>query len=261
MLFRGHAGCARYPNDQGVAAVFTNDVRQARQQVHVTEPTTRFRAVARLAALPLVIVIAVVVAWKLGYFDLDRRQRLFDTVQELRLAPWIEGWFIAAFALVLALCLPANLATMLAGAVFGTWTGAVVSWVGSMVATMLAYVLARSIAQRPIKRLFGEHKLLRQLRDHDDVASLFRMRVVPVAPFAVLPYVAGIAGVSLRRLVIASAIGGIPGSVAYAYVGSKLLAGIVSGTDARRPLVIAAGVTVVMLVVSVLPALVRKMRD
>lgn len=221
----------------------------------------RVGEVVRLAALPVFIVIAVVVAWRLGYFDLDRRQRLFETVQQLRMAPWVEGWFITAFAVALALCLPANLATMLAGAIFGTWVGATVSWVGSLVATMIAYVLARSIAQRPVKRLFGEHRLLRQLRERDDVLSLFRMRVMPVAPFAVLAYGAGIAGISLRRLTIATAIGGLAGSLAYAYVGSKLLAAIVSGHASRRPLLIAAGVTTAMLLVSVLPALVRRARD
>jgi uncharacterized membrane protein YdjX (TVP38/TMEM64 family) len=158
--------------------------------------------------------------------------------------------------------LPANVATILAGAIFGPLIGAILSWIGSNVATVLAYVLARTVAQRPIKRLFGEHKLLRQLKANDGVLPLFRLRVVPVAPFAVLSYVAGIAGVSLRRLVIASAIGGLPSSIAFAYVGSELLSGVVSGGDAsRRPLWIAAGVTLAMLLLSVIPMIARKLRD
>ncbi len=227
----------------------------------MTRRPPRLGSLLRLAALPVVIVVVAIVAWKLGYFDLDRRQRLLDTVQQLRMAPRIEAWFVAAFAIVLAFCLPANIATILAGAVFGSWVGAILSWTGSLIATVLAYVLARTVARRPVTRLFAGHRFLRHLRDLDGIVPLFRLRVVPVAPFAVMPYVAGIAGVSLRRLLIASALGGIPGSIAYAYVGSKLLEGVSGGDSPQRPLWIAAGVTVAMLLLSLLPVLAKKLRD
>jgi uncharacterized membrane protein YdjX (TVP38/TMEM64 family) len=57
-------------------------------------------------------------------------------------------------------------------------------------------------------------------------------------------------------------LGVIPSVIAYAYVGSELIKGIISQSDASRSaLWIAAVVTVGMLLLSVTPALVRKFRD
>jgi uncharacterized membrane protein YdjX (TVP38/TMEM64 family) len=223
---------------------------------------SRLGATLRLLLIPAIVGITVFLAWKLGYFELDRRQALLGTVQRLRMLPSIEIAFVLGFAVAVALCLPANVATMLAGAVFGWRIGSVVSLAGGLLGTAAAYWLARTVAHKPVKRLFGQHRLLTQLKDHDDIVRLFQLRVVPVAPFAVLSYVAGIAKVSLRRLLIATAIGGVAGCTAYAFAGQALLEGIVTESAAsKRALVLAGGVTLGMLLLSVVTGFFRKKRD
>ena len=208
-------------------------------------------AAARVAVLPIVVIITLLIAWKLGYFELDRRQRLFDTVQRLRVLPGVEAWFFLSFAIGISLGLPSAILAMIAGAVFGFRLGAPIAWTASLLGTVLAYAMARTIAKRPIKRLFGEHKLMRRLKQHDDVLTLTRLRVLPAGPFAVFPFVAGVAGVSLGRLLIATAIGMLPSDAAYAYLGSAVLAGSVSASDASgRALWIAGGVTAGVLLLS-----------
>jgi uncharacterized membrane protein YdjX (TVP38/TMEM64 family) len=219
-------------------------------------------ALLRLAALPIIVLIAVFVAWKLGYFELDSRRKLIDTVQRLRVVPYIEPAFLVAYALVILICLPATVFTVLGGAIFGPWIGALLSWGGSMLGTVITHWLAKSVAQKPLHRLFGEHKILKILKEHDDVPALFRLRVIPIAPFAVMDYAAGLAGVSLRRLLAATAVGVIPSVVAYAYVGSQLLSSMVSkGEASKRGLWIALGITLLMFLISVVPGLLRRLRD
>jgi uncharacterized membrane protein YdjX (TVP38/TMEM64 family) len=221
----------------------------------------RTTATLRLLVIPAIVAIAVFVGWKLGYYDLNRRQALLEAVQRLRQVPGIELTFIVAFAVIVALCLPANMGTLLAGAVFGTWMGAGVALAGGLLATAVAYWLGRTIARRPVTRLFGDHPLLKKLRDHDGIIELFRLRVVPVAPFAVLAYVAGISGASLRNLVIATAIGGMAGCTAYAFAGSELFRGIVESSEAsRRALITAGSVTISMLLLSFVTGFFRRRR-
>jgi uncharacterized membrane protein YdjX (TVP38/TMEM64 family) len=222
---------------------------------------TRSKAAAafRLALLPALVAIALVVAWKTGYFDLDRRQALGRAVDDIRALPGSSLMFVLIFALAVALCFPANAATWLAGALFGTWLGGAVSYAGGLIATVAGYWLARRIARRPFERLFGEHRLLRALKKRDDIATLFQLRVLPVAPFAVLTYVAGIGGVSLRKLLVATALGGIPACLAHAFVGTQLMQGLTKSTgDAKRALLLAGGVTAGMLLVSLVVSLVRR---
>jgi uncharacterized membrane protein YdjX (TVP38/TMEM64 family) len=84
---------------------------------------------------------------------------------------------------------------------------------------------------------------------------------MPVAPFAVLAYVAGLAGVSMRRLLAATLLGALPTSIAYAFVGAALLEGLVSPSDgSKRALWIAGSITVVMLLLSLAPMIARRLR-
>lgn len=221
----------------------------------------RFGAALRVAIIPAVVIAAVLIAWQLGYFELDRRRHFVATVQRLRLLSFIEPAFIGAYTLAVMICLPVAVLTLLGGAIFGPLVGALLSWGGAMLGTVVTHFLAHRVARGPLMRLFGEHRLLRQLKDHDDVSELFRLRVLPIAPFGVLDYVAGLANASLRRLLLATAIGVIPSVVAYAYVGAQFLSGLVSeGEATRRGLWIAAGVTLCMIMLSLAPALVRRMR-
>lgn len=220
---------------------------------------SRTIATLRLALIPLIVAIAALVAWRLGYFDLDHRRTLVKTVEQIRALPAAPLLFLAAFAVAISVCLPSNVGTWVAGAVFGTWIGAALSLIGSLLATVLGYTLARTIAKRPAQRLFGEHRLMRSLRNHDGVISLFQMRVIPIAPFAVLTYVAGIAGVSLRRLLLATAIGSLPTSVANAFVGTQLMQGLASDSgNSRRALLIAIGITLLMLAISLVVGIARR---
>ncbi len=50
--------------------------------------------------------------------------------------------------------------------------------------------------------------------------ALLYARLVPIVPFGLLNYAAGMTGISLRRYVAATAIGIVPGTVAYTALGS-----------------------------------------
>lgn len=211
--------------------------------------------------LPALVAIALIVAWKLGYFRLDRTRQLVEAVRRIHALPGSEIWYVLAFAIAVAMLLPAWIATLVGGAVFGFLQGALLAMAGALTGTALSHLLARHVAKKPMRRLFGEHRLLKQLREHDSVMALLRLRILPVAPFAVLDYVAGVAGVSLRRLFLATLLGVIPSILAYSYVGSELIRGIVTSSEAsHRALWIAGAVTVGMLLVSVVPPLLRRMR-
>ena len=208
------------------------------------------------------VSVALFTAWKLGYFDLDKRRQLAEAVVRLKGVPGAEVVYILAFAVAITMVLPAFIVSLVGGALFGVWKGALLAWIGALAGTVGAHLLARHVARAPMRKVFGEHRLLRVLREHDDVMELLRLRIMPVAPFAVLDYVAGVAGVSLRRLMLATMLGVVPSVVAYTFVGSELIRGLVTQSQAsHRALGIAVGVTVGMLLVSVVPGMLRWMRD
>lgn len=214
----------------------------------------------RLAIVPVAVIAGAIAAWKLGYFELDGRREMLARVQRLRMVDGIALWYVSAYCLVVLLCLPATVFTVLGGAIFGPWIGAILAWIGALAGTVVTHWLARSVARRPMTRLFGEHRLLRYLREHDSVVALLRLRVLPIAPFGVLNYLAGIGGVSLRRLLLATAVGTL-NTLPFAFVGHALFKGLLSEDEgSRTALWIAGGVTLVMLALSVAPHLLHGRR-
>jgi uncharacterized membrane protein YdjX (TVP38/TMEM64 family) len=196
------------------------------------------KQVIRLAIVPVIAITASIVAWKLGYFEMDRRREVAQVVDNMRRLPVM---------------------TIIGGAFFGPVLGPILAWCGALSGTMLTHTLASRVARAPLRRMFGDHKLLQQLREDVTVVGLFSLRIIPVAPFGVFAYVAGLAGVRLTRLVLATAFAMIPSVTAYGYVGAELMRGLAEDPDAAgRALRLAGYVTIFMFSLSIVPTIYRK---
>ncbi len=216
----------------------------------------------RLAIVPVVAIGASVAAWKLGYFELDRRREVGQLVQGLRGVPAVQLMYLAAYALAVALCLPVVIMTIIGGAFFGPILGPLFAWLGALTGTAVTHTLASRVARAPLRRMFGDHRLLQQLREDVTVVGLFSLRIIPIAPFGIFAYVSGLAGVKLPRLLLATALAMIPSVTAYGFVGAELMRGLTDDPEAAgRALRIAGYVTIGMFTLSIVPTVVRKLRE
>ena len=222
---------------------------------------SRVRVALRIAVLPALVIAAVVVAWRLGYFHLARREQLLALVQHARHNPWAGPLYVIAYTVIATLGLPITVLSIVGGALFGATQGMPLAWTGAMLGTVAAYLLARSVGQGSVRRFLGRHHLISQLRKRSDLWALLRLRVLPVAPFAVLDYLAGLVRIPLRTLLLATAIGALPTVAAYSYAGSELVTGLEQAGQARhRAFWIAAAVTLVMICISLVPRALRRFR-
>jgi phospholipase D1/2 len=217
--------------------------------------------IIRLGIVPIVMIGLTFTAWKLGYFELDRRREVGQLVQGMRGIPGMVFLYLAGYAIAVAICLPVVVMTILGGAFFGPVFGPMFAWSGALIGTALTHTLASRIARAPLRRMFGEHKLLKQLRNDVSVVGLFSIRIVPIAPFGVFAYVSGLAGVKLWRLLVATALAMIPSATAYGYVGAELMRGLTTDPEAAgRALRVAGYVTIGMFLLSIIPNIVRRIR-
>lgn len=223
-------------------------------------PGTR-SALWPIALIVAVVAIATALAWHLGYFEPGQRDRLIASIGDVH-GSWVAAaLFAGCWILAVLLCLPTTVLTIIGGALFGAVRGAAVSWSAALIGTAITHVLARALSNRGIRRLFGRHRLLNTLGEDSTIWALVRLRVIPAAPFGVVDYVAGLAGVPLRTLLIATALGMAPGTIAYAFAGSQLRVGLgASSGSARNALIIAGAVTVAMMGIAVVPWIAAKVR-
>jgi len=139
---------------------------------------------------------------------------------------WVGPVFALAYAVLVALALPASALTIVGGAAFGLIPGILWVTLGANLGANLAFWLARRLGRGALEALLGA-----QVAAFDRVTGaagfqgLLALRLLPVAPFVLLNYAAGLTGMPARDYALATAIGILPGTVVYVFFADALVAG------------------------------------
>lgn len=109
--------------------------------------------------------------------------------------------------------------------IFGWHYGAVYSWIGALIGALLDFCIARWYGRPLVERMMKKTYLRlvdSYLQKHGVVAILIS-RIIPVIPFKMISFGAGLTVIPVRQFVIATATGQIPGIVLYSILGQNLL--------------------------------------
>jgi uncharacterized membrane protein YdjX (TVP38/TMEM64 family) len=207
----------------------------------------------------LALTIFIVVAWRHGYFDLKNPQKLDAAAQRAQDIPWLAPIFIAVYASLAMLAAPVSPLAYGAGAVFGVARGTLYVMIASLIGAAAGYFLSRSAWSGVARRLLGKfHDKLRDLRHGSVFLVTLRTQLLPIVPFGIFNYAAGVGHLPFWRYLAGTAIGILPGTIAAVYVGDRLMAGI-SGSD-KRAFLVAGIVVAALFALSFAPTLVNKLR-
>jgi len=122
--------------------------------------------------------------------------------------------------------LPSWPVTMAAGALYGPVAGTLYSLAGGTAGAAFNFLLARRVGQPLVSRTLGERWVERAGRLgllHFFVLTLFG-RLIPIASFDMVAYLAGISRVGLFAFLGVAVLGQAPALLAYAWFGSDLAA-------------------------------------
>ncbi|MDX1619484.1 MAG: TVP38/TMEM64 family protein [Nitriliruptorales bacterium] len=198
----------------------------------LTSPKVRFGALT-------VLVIALFVTFVLvGGPSRDDIEAFIESA-----GPVAPIAFVLLYLVASILVFPGAVLTAAAGIVFGTWWGTLLSIIGATLGAAAAFELGRWLGRDLVERIAGE-----RISQFDDwlerrgFTAVLYTRLVPIFPFNLLNYAAGVSGVQRRDYLVATAVGIIPGTFAYAALGGNL-------DDPTSPEFIAAVVLVVVLAV------------
>ena len=132
--------------------------------------------------------------------------------------------YIALYTVAVALSLPgATFLTVSGGFLFGLALGAGAAVIGATAGATVIFLVARTALGEPLLKRAGPRalKLAENFRE-DAFSYLLFLRLVPAFPFFLVNLVPAFAGVGLATFVAATAIGIIPGAVAFAFAGTGL---------------------------------------
>jgi uncharacterized membrane protein YdjX (TVP38/TMEM64 family) len=132
--------------------------------------------------------------------------------------------FMALYILVVALSIPGGLLlTISGGFLFGTIIGGTAAVISATAGATLIFLVAKSACGESLVRRAGPlaSKLAEGFRAEAFSYLLF-LRLVPAFPFFLVNLVPALAGVTLPTFVLATLIGVIPATFAFAFLGSGL---------------------------------------
>jgi len=134
---------------------------------------------------------------------------------------------LAGFTLAITLAVPLTFLTLVALVAFGPLAGFAYSLCGACLGSVVTYGIGRLLGREVVERLAGDrvNALSRRLAERG-LLAIIAVRLVPVAPFAVVNMVAGASHIRLRDMVLGTAIGMTPGTLAMMFFVDHIIRAI-----------------------------------
>jgi uncharacterized membrane protein YdjX (TVP38/TMEM64 family) len=165
--------------------------------------------------------LCLVIGWRfLPTHSLDPTQ-ILQSIQDLGFIGKLAFAGILVLAVVIS-PIPGTPLTVAAGAVWSPWEAGLYGSIGVFAGSLVAYFLGRTLGRSLIQALSGKNIHLSKHRGEPYIGwLLFLSHLLPVVPFDLMSYGAGMIRLSFPLYAIATLLGTIPGTFLLAYLGAS----------------------------------------
>ena len=141
-----------------------------------------------------------------------------------RLGVWGVVMVFALAQIHVVIWFPSEILDAAAGFVYGFWAALVMLMIFWTISALVAYWVGHAAARPLLYRLAGEERFRKAeaLVHRGGTTILLSARLVPIIPFSLFSFVAGAAKVPLWTFTWTTAIGYIPLTAYFVYLGSRL---------------------------------------
>lgn len=173
----------------------------------------------------LLAVIALTALWRWtplsDYLNPETLKVAAESIQSHPLTPLLV---IAIFSLAGLLAFPVTLLIVTAAITFGPVWGSIYSIIGSLLSAMMGYGVGYYMGRKSVQKLAGSsiNRLSRRLAHHG-LLAVITVRIIPVAPFAVINLVAGASHIKTRDFIIGTLVGMLPGILGITVFADSLI--------------------------------------
>lgn len=149
-------------------------------------------------------------------------ERVDDVLEQAAESTWGVLAFVLLYVVVVVTLVPGTLATITAGAVFGFTIGFPVAMVGATLGATLAFFIARALGREGSQELLGSRLMsLDDWLGENDFVSIVVLRLMPIVPFNLLNYAAGLTAVRPSRYIAGTVVGMLPGTALTTFAASR----------------------------------------
>ncbi|GAC57258.1 hypothetical protein GOHSU_18_00130 [Gordonia hirsuta DSM 44140 = NBRC 16056] len=176
---------------------------------------TLWRAVAALAA----VIVVLLGAYLVPLPSIGRVREWSESV-----GPWFVVVFFVVNLLAIIGPIPRSPFTMMSGVLFGPAVGFGGSMIVAALAAVVAFWLSRRLGRARVQR-FLDRPVVRAVEERLERRgwlAVGSLRLIPVCPFAMVNYAAGLSSVRPLPYAVASIVGTAPGTAAVVFLGDAL---------------------------------------
>lgn len=226
-----------------------DSLQMSQKLIPIDEPASPKKQVV-IAALVLGLVVLLAVLWKWtplnDWLTPENLRQFISAVNDNPLAPAI---IIGGMAIAGLIAIPITLLVITIAISFGAWPGSLYAVCGALLSAVLGYLAGRFLGRETISQMAGSklNRLSRRLANHG-VMAIITVRIIPVAPFALINLVAGATHIKLRDFIWGTLLGMLPGILAITVFAGSLLRAI----QQPQPLEIGIFLAIIMVLGTVL---------
>ncbi|MDP4012284.1 MAG: TVP38/TMEM64 family protein [Candidatus Nanoarchaeia archaeon] len=156
-----------------------------------------------------------------GFGEYAKPQLLRDYITSFgSIAPII---YLLVYIFGSVLGFPGSILSLTGGLAFGALLGTIYTLIGATIGASLAFWIARIMGRDFIRSLLGKRLQEVDIKlEEKGLGIILFFRLIPIFPFNLLNFTFGLSKVKFKDFFIGTAIGIIPGTFAYVYLGSSL---------------------------------------
>lgn len=183
---------------------------------------SRFTAINILRIGVLLILVGGVFYILLRHVEWFENPALVKA-EVLRWGIWGPSAFILLYAVGPSFLVPGAVMTIAGGLAFGALWGVIYSLIGAYAGALVAFGAGRFLGRNFVARTVSG-RLLHILEGitRYGFQIIFYLRIVPIIPYNALNLLAGASPIRFRDYLWASAIGMVPGTIVFAFLGDAL---------------------------------------
>ncbi|MBI4487580.1 MAG: TVP38/TMEM64 family protein [Deltaproteobacteria bacterium] len=174
----------------------------------------------------ILLVLLVLLGLFLGRYLLTHYDLAPQAIRNylLSFGPWAPLVYIIVYMIRPLVFFPASILSIAGGLVFGPLFGTIYTVIGASLGALLSFGIARFLGRDFVKPLFkGRLQQCDAFAERNSFSVVLFMRLLPIFPFDMVNYGAGLCGVKPGGYIMATVVGIIPGTFAYVYLGSSLM--------------------------------------
>lgn len=176
-----------------------------------------------------IIIKSIIILFFIGIIYLINRNKGFDGYSPEDIKEYLDSFgilapiaYIVMFTLVPLTLFPDSILAIAGGMGFGLIEGSILTMIGALCGATLSFYITRLLGKNFIKKIIKKDVSVieKQLEEKGFIIVLL-LRLIPLFPFDVISYSAGLSDIKYRDFISATFIGTIPGILVYTNLGDK----------------------------------------